>query len=117
MNNPKPPQNQPELLPCPFCDGVAVYDETDEGGNFIRCSYCNCSTCLFFPVMDCVKDKLKEFWNRRSANNNPLVVEALMQVEELFGYRLVNWKPAQDEKVKFALNLMYKALKSIKEKE
>ena len=54
-----------KLLPCPFCGGRAEEDRTDEGGEFIKCSNCNCATALFFPLMDDVTDLKISAWNIR----------------------------------------------------
>lgn len=55
-----------DLLPCPFCGGVAEYGEAPTGGAFIECTDCKHSTCLVYPLMDDVKRELRERWNRRT---------------------------------------------------
>lgn len=62
------------LLPCPFCGGAGHYydtldrheDDRDYGAEFIACRLCGCCTALCFPLMEDVKEKLADMWNRRT---------------------------------------------------
>jgi Lar family restriction alleviation protein len=52
------------LAACPFCGGKPERKETDGGGKYICCSYCNASTALHFDRAE----NLDDAWNRRVAN-------------------------------------------------
>jgi len=50
-----------ELLPCPFCAGVAQRLEADDGGLFIECTRCGASSPLHYDRCE----NLIPNWNRR----------------------------------------------------
>ena len=54
------------LLPCPFCGGAATWSNDADGGMWIQCSQCLCSTIMRYAVMDDCKPLLAEAWNRRA---------------------------------------------------
>lgn len=64
-----------ELLPCPFCGGVAAHglvedeDSPEDSGHYIQCTdpRCGASTNLQFACGDDPKPLLTEQWNRRAA--------------------------------------------------
>ena len=59
------------LLPCPFCGGAATWSNDADGGMWIQCSQCLCSTIMRYAVMDDCKPLLAEAWNRRPATTHP----------------------------------------------
>lgn len=60
------------LKPCPFCGGAAEMDcvrseagdDPNEGGYFIACLACDCSTGLRFACGEDPRPLLVEAWNR-----------------------------------------------------
>jgi len=54
-----------DLLPCPFCGGKPKKQETDDGGKYICCDYCNASTALHYDRAA----NLIDAWNVRVAPN------------------------------------------------
>lgn len=75
MNNPKPPQSQPELRSCPFCGCEATLHY------YLVC--CENKYCIQPTTGSCSsqQDAIKA-WNQRSASNNPLVVEVVIEALE-----------------------------------
>ena len=59
----------PELKPCPFCGGEAVFDTVSNGaGNprgFVRCKNRCCEMCWVLN-----KNEAIEAWNRRAEDGN-----------------------------------------------
>lgn len=60
-----------ELKPCAHCGSPARYGEgsgDSEGGMFVECTNRECATTtnLVYPLMDDVRDVLREKWNRRA---------------------------------------------------
>lgn len=68
-----------KLLPCPFCGGVGKFCGID-GGEFIECSKCMCSSKMMFPEMSPVKELLAEAWNTRDGKLAKLEAEELGEV-------------------------------------
>jgi hypothetical protein len=60
------------LKACPFCGGEARIKEIDDrgtsndGGRYIECQKCWCSTSLVFPLGEPVDGILAEKWNARA---------------------------------------------------
>lgn len=62
------------LKPCPFCGGAAEMDcvrseagdDPNEGGYFVACLACDCSTGLRFACGEDPRPLLIETWNRRT---------------------------------------------------
>jgi hypothetical protein len=76
------------LVPCPFCGGDAAFGEVggdgdDAGGEFIQCanSDCGASSALIFPLMDDVRDQLRERWNRRPRKRDNPCLTSLAEGE------------------------------------
>ena len=78
-----------ELLPCPFCGGVAECvdngptreqvqyakswgDDCDDGGSFIHCTVCDASSAIHFDR----KENLVGSWNRRAVNSHAELLAA-----------------------------------------
>jgi len=67
------------LKPCPFCGGNAsadcvdteTQDHPDEGGYFIACDTCGCSTNLRFACGEDPMPLLVEQWNKRTSAVSP----------------------------------------------
>lgn len=66
------------LKPCPFCGGAAEMDcvrsedgsDPNEGGYFVVCRACDCSTGLRFACGEDPKPLLIEQWNRRAVQED-----------------------------------------------
>lgn len=51
----------PELLPCPFCNGIAELVVDTYGVYYVQCLFCECGTKYNPTEKDAV-----ETWNRRT---------------------------------------------------
>lgn len=51
-----------ELKSCPFCGNKAEVKDTDDGGSYVCCTYCNASSCLHYER----KENLYSRWNDRT---------------------------------------------------
>ena len=68
----------PELLPCPFCGGVAEYiRDRDDGGNFVavQCTGCGCGSGKHYPLADYAAPNAAREWNRRQPSADALAEE------------------------------------------
>lgn len=63
-----------ELLPCPFCGNEARFEknpghpsleDNNDGGQWVECVVCGCSTPMSFSLMEDCRPVLAEIWNRR----------------------------------------------------
>lgn len=90
-----------ELLPCPFCGGMAEHGNIaddcmpphpDQGGHFIQCANnaCGASTNLRFSCGDDPKPLLAEQWNRRGGADIAELRTALAGLSDAFEHLLFN---------------------------
>lgn len=67
------PENQIELLPCPFCGGKAAFNNDGERWDQVICSSCGCRGCEH-PNS---QQKAADAWNLRSWKNLDRIIDAL----------------------------------------
>lgn len=87
-----------ELKPCAHCSAPARFGDgsgDSEGGMFVECTNreCGATTNLVYPLMEDVRDVLREKWNRRAPSEAVGLLRALMdRLDSHFGGPSNDWK-------------------------
>lgn len=97
-----------DLKPCPFCGAEAIIGAHDDSGPnayIIVCQGCMAATRIIFNTKASAHKKLKELWNSRTSDWQPIEMVEQIQYESIwlsdgFSMRIGYWMEGPEHEVR-----------------